>query len=152
MRDDLFDLIWCGVVLLWNEVRGQITFCYYFSEFCIFIDVNIWPSGFGLLVLAFQPCLVIFGNNKNLERLRAGLKIQKVGEREREREREREKHPNKFKHNALCSEYKCLSCNLSTFALTKKVIQLALKRKLCEATWGVCYDKKRPFFYRNFSR
>ena len=90
MRDDLFDLIWCGVVLLWNEVRGQITFCYYFSEFCIFIDVNIWPSGFGLLVSAFQPCLVIIGNNKNLERLRAGLKIQKVGERERERERERE--------------------------------------------------------------
>ena len=32
-------MLWCGLVLPWNEVRGQITVWYYFTKLCLWVVV-----------------------------------------------------------------------------------------------------------------
>ena len=35
-------MLWCGVVLPWNEVRGQIIICYYFTELVLYMTKKFY--------------------------------------------------------------------------------------------------------------
>ena len=60
--------VWCGVVLPRNEVGGQITVCYYFNKFCLYIKTVKFRSKFGFShKYLFSIAYIDFAESEEIE-------------------------------------------------------------------------------------